>query len=441
MNFAELLDRSASLPYAMPTQANRLAHFADRREEVEAHALGVRPILHAQVWELIREFLVLKSTGVDARTRPLYASMDPAAFVTRLLTRRPLAFLTSSDSYLLRGGEQGEGGFEAIGGPHERDPLRLEALLSYDEMAISALLGVSVPTHFINAGSRTNGARPGAPGSFVPRGVYVGLVGARFERAEQMEWRHLLVTPTQNTAAKGYGPDAEAGAPATELSRIWARFYGRAYLPTHAEAAADRSGRYVEIRGLGLFDTELYRRRLRASIAPFLRDADLRAAAAGKGAYVHVVGLGLGVWKVDACQQRLMIEVYAELLRELELPAIADLDFSWFSGAEACGGVREGERFETESNAVRLHFSRRDPAAPLTGADADKLLVAMYAWDANAFPGNEYWEGALSASGDPAAACCSTIPELQNPDVNPRVAGEHAWVFGPGAAPGLAPSS
>jgi hypothetical protein len=144
---------------------------------------------------------------------------------------------------------------------------------------------------------------------------------------------------------------------------------------------------------------------------------------------LHVVGLGLGVWQIDSRQTALMIEVYAEVLGERRFPHIADLDFSWFGGASSCGGVPDGEVYSEAGNRLRVHFSRRDPAARLRGADAGKFLVAMYAWDSKAFPGNEYWLGALSASGDPAAACCSCIPELQNPDVNPCVSGQHALVF------------
>ena len=35
------------------------------------------------------------------------------------------------------------------------------------------------------------------------------VVGARFERANLMEWKHLIVTQEQNTASNGYGGTAD----------------------------------------------------------------------------------------------------------------------------------------------------------------------------------------------------------------------------------------
>ena len=54
---------------------------------------------------------------------------------------------------------------------------------------------------------------------------------------------------------------------------------------------------------------------------------------------------------------------------------------------------------------VLIRISKRDPADKLTGADSDKLLVAMFAWDGNSYVGNEYWGGSLSASGSEFACC------------------------------------
>jgi len=59
-----------------------------------------------------------------------------------------------------------------------------------------------------------------------------------------------------------------------------------------------------------------------------------------------------------------------------------------------------------------------------------ELIVANYAWDCNSFPGNEYWMGSLTASGDPAAACCSTIWNHMNPVLNKRfMSGDNARVM------------
>ena len=67
----------------------------------------------------------------------------------------------------------------------------------------------------------------------------------------------------------------------------------------------------------------------------------------------------------------------------------------------------------------------------LASCDQSKLVVSMFAWGGNSYIGNEYWSGYLAASGDPAAGCCSNIPELLNPDIKPRVRGDNVHIAVP----------
>lgn len=62
--------------------------------------------------------------------------------------------------------------------------------------------------------------------------------------------------------------------------------------------------------------------------------------------------------------------------------------------------------------------NRRNIAAELPKNYKQCIITAMYPWDGNAFPGNEFWLGYTKASMDPAAASCSTIGFVQNSEIN-----------------------
>jgi hypothetical protein len=371
-------------------------------------------------------------------------------------------FMTSHDQYVLNNGLDGAGGFEAVGSASETVPddessdfimekgdkkLSLKYLLSYDEMQLAAFFSVAVPTYFINTGSRGNCGKLDRSGAYQPCGVYVASVGARFERRGLMEWEHIMVSQDQNTVQNGYGAQANPNNHRSILLRMWAKFYyegtdaynfgysGEPILPTFDECFdmrefrnAEWEERYLDISAPhGMYETYLdkfiYKRRIKFIAESFLMEANERARAASSPdeliqAYVHVVGLGLGVWQVHPIQGSLLVEAYAEVLSEVDLEYISDIDFSWIDH-KICGGAGDGDLFPSTraGNAITVHFSRRDPAEQVPPG---KLLVAQYAWDSNSYPGNEYWIGMLSASGDPAAACCSLIGELQNPYIHPE---------------------
>ncbi|KAI1300942.1 hypothetical protein F5Y03DRAFT_385804 [Xylaria venustula] len=380
-----------------PIKSNSVTNFDV--ETVRSDALNTRIVVHGRFPQLVQRFLEHKrrhgSSLEKAYYQPGWTWQQQTA---RLVEKRSLVFMGGSDFTVLRSGEHIGGAskeWDRVGTEEEKlnKHLFLKDYLSYDEIMLSSLVGVSGPSYFINDGRRVNMGRPGKDGEFEPRGVIVGLVGARFERQDRMDSVFVLrddANPRQHP----------------ELSNIFLDFFGQ------------RKTASVE------FDEDVYKARIRITADILFLEAAQRAKAAGKKAYVYVVGLGLGVWaQLGPKQSQLYVQAFIESLSHLgdDLSDIGTVEFAWID--DVPGFKKRSMVLGASQTVVNFKFSRRNPAEKLHGTEKDHLLVLSYAWDGNAFPGNEYWVGSLAATGDPAAACMSTISELHNPLVNPGFLG------------------
>eukprot|EP00929_Paragymnodinium_shiwhaense_P114932 TRINITY_DN83496_c0_g1_i1.p1 TRINITY_DN83496_c0_g1~~TRINITY_DN83496_c0_g1_i1.p1 ORF type:complete len:513 (-),score=49.40 TRINITY_DN83496_c0_g1_i1:105-1481(-) len=426
VSFQTLVDRWHSLTgYAIPTEANTLTTLAGdnatKQKRVETFAATTRPFLLNRTWQLASAFLDVKRQHGSAIERKFYSVMSTAAFVSKLTTHRPVAFLNPSDDYLLQDGTRGKGAeqFPQIGTMDEAEPFVLSRYNSYDEMQVAALLGISVPSYFINDGNRQNKAVPGEPGTFETQGVIVDQVGCRFEREGLMEWKHMLVTQAQNTEANGYGANGANGTQRSML-QMFAHFYGVDHFPTFAEAKGMiSSGAFVE-NERGLVNVDVFRRRYNAQAEAFLAECSSRGQESGfSGAYCHVAESieTEPWWTIDNRQAIWVLEGFKQVLTSAagRYAGARIVDFPQFKHFEevfGSGTVHIGD--------ISVRNSNRQPGAKLTGTDAGLRVVYQFAGDSNAYPGNEYWLGHLNGSGDPAAASFSLIPFLQNPQIHPE---------------------
>ncbi|KAK3660404.1 hypothetical protein LTR56_000780 [Elasticomyces elasticus] len=316
---------------------------------IAQNAANTRIVVHPRFKQLVDNFIKHKLYHGSQHEKKLYSSTTTDQQISRLIAKRPLVFMGGGDFTILRDGTRvmnGNAEWDRNGRDvqHHNKLIGIERYLTYDEIMLGSLIGVSGPSHFVNDGNRYNRGIPGKPGTFEPRGVIVGLVGARFEREGRMD---------------------------------------------------------------------MYKARMRITIDILLLEANDWAKEVGKKAWTYVVGLGLGVWQHDSDQPEHYIDAFTDALSELDLPHIGTLEFAYISVSSDC---QERVTIAAEHKGIKAVFSKRNPAERLEGGE---LLVLSYAWDGNSFPGNEYWSGSLAGSGDPAAACMSTIGELHNPLINP----------------------
>ncbi|KAI6085757.1 hypothetical protein F4821DRAFT_144996 [Hypoxylon rubiginosum] len=385
--YAERGLQTPTNPHAIPpVRANSVVQFD--AETVKSDAAQARLLVHHRFPQLIDRFLNYKRQHGSATEKRVYANMTAGQEIARLFRNRPLAFLDGTDTTKLRDGRVIHSAahlWDAVGTDRE-GIITLDEYLSYEEIMLSSFIGCSGPSFFINDGNRHNSAHPGYPGTFEERGVIVGLVGARFERLEHMDANIVLTKHKEDS----------------EVTKMILDFL-----------------QVQKLEGSG-FDENVYIARMKIPILLLLSEAQWRAQAESKKAYLYVVGLGLGVWQHDSSQPEYYIRAWCQILKEYKgnFPNIGIIEFAYINVTPMYQGVLKDI---AKRDGIEVRFTKRAPAAKLKGMESEHLLVLSYAWDANSYPGNEYWMGHLSASGDPAAASMSTIAEIHNPEINPRI--------------------
>ncbi|KAI9224890.1 hypothetical protein BC828DRAFT_394968 [Blastocladiella britannica] len=395
--------------HKFPTKKNRisalLATGATTVAEIEAHAAGTRVLVPSGLVPVLDAFLDRKRMSLLPAVTAFYAQMDRSDLIARLIRDRPLVFYSPADKTLTRDGTSLPVGVEHWKSVGTTDAsvtdgmLPLTQYLSYEEIAMAAMLCVSSPTVFINDGHRRNRGKLGEdPSTFERFGILVAAVGCRCKIADEMESR---VIQLQSWSSNSDHPDPERPE--------WTLFYG----PPTAEDGYDATA--------GGLHAERYMRRMQATFAVLIWEADDRAREYAtthpNGAVLRVVGLGLGVWSIGGdAQTAYYLSALLDAIRNSRATRLAVVDVCWIPVPT---GVTVPTRLVTAAGSeIRIQFSSHDHASRLDREDEGKLLVATFAWDGNSFPGNEYWQGSLTTSGDPAAAACSTIAELQNTLVN-----------------------
>jgi len=278
--------------------------------------------------------------------------------------------------------------------------------------------------------------------------VIVGLVGPRMHKVGAMESQEMRVMEEQNNS-KSVAKDS--------VLQLFANFYGMERVATYKEVRTafdhkevgvfaalkrtfQRGGLQVQTEDfLPVLTTRpiieesylhlpAYTQRIRMVADMLLAEANDRARREGKTAFVHVVGLGLGVWQISPKQKPIFAGIFLDALVDLKPDHVSDLALSWVFEPALVGGKWElpkefdwGNRRAVDGSKIgdtetTLHICRREPWEKVSEG---KMVVASFAWDGMSFVGNEYWAGSTATSSDPAAASCTQIPELLNPSVNP----------------------
>ena len=442
---------------------NRIANWAkteENKSKIEKWMQSTYPIYDKNIIGLLKNFIKIiklqKNKLIFGKLANIYDTITLEKLIRRLLICRPYCFYGSDNTTLLRNFREDQ----IIKNESEMTEADLNDYICYEEIELAALMGMSVPTFFINDGGKYNNGNY-KDNDFVEEGICIGSVGTRFELQNKMEYKYMIIDESQNTSSFAKNI----------LVLMWKEFYKYlaaikyTYLffpnnpiidiPCYSNIDLNGSNLYLtldknhEFVGDYYLNVSIYMLRIALVNIPFLLDANKRAQEhdTKKIAYVVTTGLGLGVWITSDNQFEYYFKVFKKILENNYYPNIHYIEFNYFDDKnilkyfnKVFGDNTELKNYEYpcfyQNNGINhtiiVYCTKQNPATKerktygtkITKFDEKQhLLVSQYAWDGNSYPGNEYWNNSnvrftLDMSMDPATACCTIIPELQNPEIN-----------------------
>lgn len=407
-------------------------------------ARSTRPFVSSELWLILGMFMdfMRKLPGVEGENyRTVYDGMSPAGLIKRLLFKRPIVFLNISDAHVLRNEtlslRSGRSKWHNVAVTLNALPTLpfLREYISYDEMLMSACVNMSTPTFYVSDGSLSDPkAKPTRP--FIPEGILCGLVGARLEKSGFME--HRFVFPRSNSDQTF---DDVHHSDGFWINNVYPLAFPEGKIPTTAEVAASPEI-YGNIYKDGV-NVVYLKRRLSFSVIPFIKEAENRGVERNRQVVASVPPIGAGVWRGSVKSETIVGLIVTLVLEYLDsdlndgnlnhlagiyLPRSRSEVYSAFAPRNRIRSITVGTNdsrivvaFKGTDRKITLFNSSRYVAQLLPEDFKTCLVVAGYAWDGNSYPGNEYWVDQFG-SFDPQAALCSGIGQLQNPEVNIKLA-------------------
>ena len=233
-------------------------------------------------------------------------------------------------------------------------------------------------------------------------GVVVGVMGARFEKPLVMEYQDIVIDSKQNIKELGYRKENNLSLDLAdnnnlkrliEYRRLWQTFYDTEDV-LYEQLKIDNE-RFYQLNNDLVFDTVMMKKRYAVTFDTLLMESQKKAELANKQAYLHVVGIGLGVWKIAEPQTKIFLECFSQRLNFLlpKLNNIGAIHFSWFHMDE-WHDLKNNGFIQSPSHprgGIHTFLANRNPADKLKREFENMLLIISYAWDGNALPGNEFW--------------------------------------------------